>query len=246
MRRFLGYYGKRNDLIISAERSMLSSLGMVILASMSLVALLLQSDFSIEYVAQYSNQELPLFYKFSSFWAGQAGSLLLWLLILSIVANIAMVQNRNKNREIMAFVMVVLSTVCLFFITVNLFLTNPFNELVASTPNAGFVPYAPPDGQGLNPLLQHPAMVIHPPILFTGYSIFAIPFAFALAALITGKLDATWIKSTRRWTLGGFLFLTAGIMLGGGWAYVELGWGGYWAWDPVENASLMPWLTGTA
>ncbi|MCP4724356.1 MAG: heme lyase CcmF/NrfE family subunit [bacterium] len=244
----LGYVKKRNDLVISAERGIYANFALVLVSVFSLTVLFLKSDFHYQYIQEYSNRALPLFYKFASLWAGQAGSLLLWLLILCLVSVAAVYQNRNKNRELMPVVIAVLSTVNLFFISVVIFAANPFKELVTAMPDAaaGFVSYTAPDGRGLNPLLQHWAMVIHPPILFVGYSGFVVPFAFALAALFTGKLDIAWIKTTRRWTLTTWVFLTAGILLGAAWAYVELGWGGYWGWDPVENASLLPWLTGTA
>ncbi len=240
-----GVRRRRNDLILSAERSLYGSSIMVGLAAISVITLIVQSDFSYTYVSSYSNRDLPLFYKIAGLWAGQAGSLLFWLLILSSISAVAVFQNRNHNRELMPYVMATMSTITLFFIFINLFISNPFDQWIFHTPG-GEVPFAPADGNGLNPLLQHWAMVIHPPILFTGYSGFLVPFAFAIAALITGKLDANWIRTTRRWTIFAWMVLGTGILLGGKWAYVELGWGGYWAWDPVENASLMPWLTSTA
>ncbi len=244
----LGYTKKRNDLILSSERGIYTTFILILISSFALTALLLKSEFQYQYIQEYSNRALPLFFKFAAFWAGQAGSLLLWLLILCTVSVAAVYQNRNRNRELMPIVTAVLSFVNMFFITVIIFAANPFNEMVVAAPEtaAGFITYTAPDGRGLNPLLQHWAMVIHPPILFVGYSGFVVPFAFAIAALATGKLDITWIKTTRRWTLFTWMFLTSGILLGANWAYVELGWGGYWGWDPVENASLLPWLTGTA
>ncbi|KPK95987.1 hypothetical protein AMJ80_02475 [bacterium SM23_31] len=235
----------RNDIIISAERSLVTGCVMVAVASLSIVILLLKSDFSYSYVTSYSNKDLPFFYKFAAFWAGQAGSLLFWLLILSIVSSVAVLQNKEHNRELMPYVMAAMSIVTLFFILVTLFIANPFDHWVVES-ETGTSLFTAGDGNGLNPLLQHWAMVIHPPALFIGYSGFLVPFAFAIAALITGKLDANWTKVTRRWTIFAWIFLGIGILLGGRWAYVELGWGGYWAWDPVENASLLPWLTGTA
>ena len=236
---------RRNDLIISAERSLVTSCVMVGVASLSLISLLMTSDFSNVYVTNYSSSTLTVFYKFAGFWAGQAGSLLFWLLILSIISTIAVLQNKNKNRELMPYVMATMSVITLFFIFLSLFVTNPFDQWV-STSATGASVFTAGDGKGLNPLLQHWAMVIHPPVLFVGYSGFMVPFAFAIAALITGKLNPDWIKTTRRWTIFTWMVLTTGVLLGAKWAYVELGWGGYWAWDPVENASLLPWLTGTA
>ncbi len=241
----IGASRRRNDLVISAERSMYASCAMVGLASASLISLIVMSDFSYTYVSSYSNQALPLFYKFAGFWAGQAGSLLFWLFILSVISIVAVYQNREHNRELMPYVMATMSTVTLFFILLSLFFTNPFNQWMFHTPT-GEIPFAPPDGNGLNPLLQYWAMVIHPPVLFVGYSGFLVPFAFAIGALVTGKLNPNWIRTTRRWTIFSWMILSTGVLLGGKWAYVELGWGGYWAWDPVENASIMPWLTSTA
>ncbi|MFC1556204.1 heme lyase CcmF/NrfE family subunit [candidate division KSB1 bacterium] len=235
----------RNDLLFSAERSVYATFVMTAVASFALFVLFAKSDFHYEYVYSYSNEALPMAYKIAAFWAGQVGSLLLWLLIFAGVAAAAVFQNRNKNHDLMPYVMAVFGIVTLFFTFVSLFLTNPFTILVTSGP-AGIENYVFPDGRGLNPLLQHPVMAIHPPILFVGYSAFLVPFAFAIAALITRQSDASWLKVTRRWTLFSWLFLGAGILLGAKWAYVELGWGGYWGWDPVENASLFPWLTGTA
>ncbi|MFC1729840.1 heme lyase CcmF/NrfE family subunit [candidate division KSB1 bacterium] len=240
-----GINTRRNDLVISAERSVIATFAMVTVSFFALFTLLARSDFHYQYVTQYSNRDLPMFYKMAGLWAGQAGSLLLWLFILSGITAFAVIQYKNRNRELMPYVMAVFGVTTLFFSFVCLFLTNPFRELVTGAAG-GIIDFTAQDGQGLNPLLQHPAMVIHPPILFAGYSGFLVPFAFAIAALITGQLDASWIQSTRRWTIFSWLLLSVGILLGAKWAYVELGWGGYWAWDPVENASLMPWLTGTA
>ncbi len=242
---FYGLKARRTDLIISAERSIITSFLFVLLSSLALFVLLARSDFHYQYVWSYSNKDLSLFYKIAGLWAGQAGSLLLWLLILSGITAFAVYTNRDKNHELMPYVMMVFGAALCFFTIIVLFITNPFNELVVAVQNS-IVDHTPADGRGLNPLLQHPAMVIHPPILFVGYSGFIVPFAFAIAALAAGKLDPTWIKSTRRWTVFSWLFLSVGILLGAKWAYVELGWGGYWGWDPVENASLMPWFTSTA
>ncbi|MFC1553786.1 heme lyase CcmF/NrfE family subunit [candidate division KSB1 bacterium] len=241
----VGARQRRNDLVLSAERSLLASAALIVVASFSLINLLVRSDFSNIYVTSYTNVDLPLFYKFAAFWAGQSGSLMFWLLIISVISTIAVIQNRKQNRVLMPYVISTMSFVMAFFIFVSLFLSNPFDNWIAET-QVGLVSYVAPDGNGLNPLLQHWAMVIHPPVLFWGYSGFLVPFGFAIASLVTGKLDTTWIKTTRRWTIISWMILSTGILLGGKWAYVELGWGGYWAWDPVENASLMPWLTATA
>jgi cytochrome c-type biogenesis protein CcmF len=205
-------------------------------AAFALFYALITRDFSLEYVASYSSRSLSMFYTLGAFWAGQAGSLLLWAWLLGLAGALVVVRNRFRNRELMPWVVPIIATVLLFFTVLATFYANAFTGMAV----------VPSDGQGLNPLLQNYGQWVHPIALYAGWVGFTVPFAFALAALITGRLDDTWIKSTRKWTLWSWIFLTAGILFGGRWAYVELGWGGYWAWDPVENASLMPWLTATA
>ncbi|MBI4454491.1 MAG: heme lyase CcmF/NrfE family subunit [Acidobacteria bacterium] len=231
--------GKKVNPILaqSGENAIISSFVLVALASASLISLLIQSDFNNEYVASYTSLDLPRAYKITAFWGGQTGSLLFWTLILTVFSTIVVFQNQTKNRELMAYVCAVLASVELFFLSVLTFVAPPFATLGAQRPA---------DGSGLNPLLQNYWMVIHPPHLYLGFVGFTVPFAFGLAALISNNLNPVWIKTTRRWTLVAWLFLTAGIFMGAHWAYLELGWGGYWAWDPVENASFMPWLFGTA
>ncbi len=224
---------------VAAQRALVISSGFVLLATAVLVQQLLISNLDLEYVVRYSSVETPTMYKFAGLWAGMEGSLLFWSAILAIYIVLINFLNRQRNQTLMPLVNIVLGIILLFFLLVNIFFENPFTLLPPGTILQG-------SGMGLNPLLQHPVMLIHPPILYLGYVGFAIPFAFAVAALIRRRLDATWIRSTRRWTLIPWLFLGVGIILGGMWAYVELGWGGYWSWDPVENASLLPWLTGTA
>ncbi len=226
----------RSVLMRSAENATFAVCGLLTIAVAALIYAFVTHDFRLAYVANYSNQNLPLTYTISALWGGQAGSLLFWVWLLAIFAVIAVLQNRRRNRALMPYVIAVVMAVELFLVILTAFITSPFESL-------GFMPR---DGQGLNPLLQNPGMLIHPPMLFLGYVGFTIPFAFALAALATGELGDVWIRTTRRWTILSWLFLGIGIYLGARWAYVELGWGGYWAWDPVENASLMPWLTGTA
>ncbi|MBW2000680.1 MAG: cytochrome c biogenesis protein CcsA [Deltaproteobacteria bacterium] len=187
-------------------------------------------DFQVEYVYSYTNRSLSLAYTITAFYAGQKGALLFWAWVLSIFTSMAILQNRNKNRELMPYVLWVLMSITFFFAYLLVFITNPF-ELLS---------YMPVDGKGLNPMLQNPGMIFHPPTLFLGYVGFSIPFAFSIAALITGRLGDTWIRTTRKWTIFSWFFLTVGNLFGMEWAYVELGWGGYWAWDPVENASFMP------
>src|SRR5690349_11830475 len=233
---FAGAYTQRTELIASARRALFAMCAFVVLASIGLWTALLTSDFSFRFVASYTSSNLPSVYKFTAFWAGQEGSLLFWALILSIYSTIAVYTGRKSNRELMPWVVPTLSAIALFFILVLCFGANPYARL----------DWIPPDGRGLNPQLQNPGMAAHPPNLYLGYIATAIPFAFAVAALITRRLDAEWLSSVRRWVLLSWFFNTVGIVLGMWWAYVELGWGGYWAWDPVENASFLPWLINTA
>ncbi len=195
-------------------------------------------EFQIRYVAEHSARSMTLPYRLAALWGGQAGSLLLWLFLLCGYSVACAVANRRSSPRLLPWVFVALLTNALFFLVLTNFVTNPFELL---PPEA-----VPSDGNGLNPLLQHPAMMIHPILLYMGFVGFAVPFSFGLAALVTGELGTAWLRSTRRWTLVPWLFLSLGILLGGRWAYEVLGWGGYWAWDPVENASFMPWLTATA
>lgn len=233
---FAGGRVRRGDLILSAERSVLVVFGLLLVSSLAIIAAFLGNEYRYQYVANYSNIELATFYKISGLWAGQTGSLVFWALLLALFASITVVQNRQRNREFMPYVAGTLLAVLGFFLVVIVFASNPFETL----------PFTPADGRGLNPQLQNYWMTIHPPTLYLGFTAFTIPFAFAVAALATGRLDTRWITTTRRWTLLAWFFLTCGIIFGMMWAYVELGWGGYWFWDPVENASLLPWLTGTA
>jgi cytochrome c-type biogenesis protein CcmF len=233
---FAGGWLRRDDLIISGERGLYATTGFVVLASAGLWTALLTSDFSVRYVASYTSENLPVIYKISAFWGGQAGSMLFWCLVLAGYAAAATFTNRKTNRALMPWVTGTNAAVLLFFVLTTVIASNPFERL----------DWVPPDGRGLNPQLQNPAMAIHPPMLYLGYVATTIPFGFAIAALITRRLDAEWLGAVRKWALISWVFLTLGIVLGMWWAYVELGWGGYWMWDPVENASLLPWLTGTA
>jgi cytochrome c-type biogenesis protein CcmF len=187
-------------------------------------------------VASYSSRSTPLAYKVSALYGGQDGSLLFWAFMLACFLAVVVVQNRRRLRALMPLALAVGLSVALFFLLVLVFFANPFSRL----------PVPPADGRGLNPLLQNPGMFFHPPTLYIGYVGFTIPYAFAMAALLTARLDAAWIRATRRWTIFSWFFLMLGNMFGAWWAYRVLGWGGYWGWDPVENASFMPWLTGTA
>ncbi|MFQ5511551.1 MAG: heme lyase CcmF/NrfE family subunit [Candidatus Krumholzibacteriia bacterium] len=243
----IGLRIQRKELVKSGRRAVYAYFVFVTCAVMSLVYLLGTSNFRIEYVASVSNEAMPFYYKLAALWGGQEGSLLFWTWIISIYAVIVAYRNRNRRTDLVPAALAVMSLTALFFLVLNRFTENPFKELAISHAGSGGVsPFTPADGQGLNPLLQHPVMVIHPPILYLGYVGMVVPFAFAMAALITRELGNAWITLIRRWTLIAWGFLGLGILLGGKWAYMELGWGGYWAWDPVENASLMPWLTSTA
>jgi cytochrome c-type biogenesis protein CcmF len=235
----LGFVGGRNgrgDLVLSAERSVHGVLAMLAVSSAAIIAAFLNNEYRYQYVAGYSNRELAFFYKVTGLWAGQTGSLVFWALLLALFSSVVVVQNRRRNREFMPYVTGTNLTVLAFFLVVILFASNPFEVM----------DFTPADGRGLNPQLQNYWMTIHPPTLYLGFTCFTIPFAFCVSALLSGRLDTRWITTTRRWTLTAWFFLTIGIVFGMMWAYVELGWGGYWFWDPVENASLLPWLTGTA
>lgn len=235
----LGSWRKDPGLIKSARNATVAVLGCLSVAMAALWTLLIKSDFSVMYVAEHTSKALPLSYKISALWAGSAGSLLLWLWFQVGFLVIVYCKSEYKNRIFSANARIIANLVSVFFLIILNKDKNPF-ELSAVPP--------PPDGAGLNPLLQHPAMVLHPPILFIGYAGFLITFAWAFARLKIHADDNTvpLLKQARRWTLSAWLFLTAGIVLGAWWAYEELGWGGYWAWDPVENSSLLPWLTATA
>lgn len=239
--------GKLRSLRIlsSAERAVIAFSVMITLAVVALEYLILTDNFHSAYVASHSNRALPLYYKIPVLWAGQEGSLLFWTWLLAIYSTLAVLLGRKKNRQLMPYVVSIIMGVGTFFSILVTFVANPFKEL-ALTSATGLRAFTPVDGNGLNPSLQYPSMVIHPPMLYLGYVGFAIPFAFAMAALITRQPGDNWIRTTRRWTMVPWMFLGIGIVLGGHWAYKVLGWGGYWAWDPVENASLLPWLGGTA
>jgi cytochrome c-type biogenesis protein CcmF len=228
-------------LILSAERAVYSNFFLLTAASGLLVYALIWGDFRLAYVAAHSNRAMPTAYKFASWWGGQSGSLLLWAWLLSLYSAIITFQNRRKFREMMPWTVAILMCVQLFFNMLIAFITSPFEVLAQGR---GIVDVG--DGQGLNPLLQYWTMVIHPPVLYLGYVGFTVPFAFAMASLINKQRGEEWIHTTRRWSIVTWFFQSAGILLGAGWAYAVLGWGGYWGWDPVENASLLPWLTSTA
>ena len=227
---------KENKLIKNAQLAIYGQFFLITLSIGLLAYAFITRDFSLRYVAEYSDRKLSLFYTISSVWAGQAGSLLFWAWLLTAFNALYVYVNRKKESSLKPYVFTIHSAVTVFFLGLVIFYSNPFEKLGSALP----------DGYGLNPLLQNPQMVFHPPSLFLGFVGFTIPFAFALAALMKGDLSQKWLNESRNWSLFAWISLTIGNVLGAQWAYVELGWGGYWAWDPVENASLLPWLTGTA
>jgi len=233
---FAGGAQGRVDLQRSARHATFALFGALLVAVISLEIGIFRHDFSLEYVAAYTSRNLPTFYLWSALYAGQKGSLLFWATVLSLFASLVQLLTSRRHRVYLPYVAAVTCLVATFFISVMLFAANPFERL-------GFTPL---DGRGMNPQLQNPGMVFHPPMLYLGYISITIPFAFAIAALLSRKLDAEWLVAVRKWTLVSWLFLSIGLLIGMWWAYVELGWGGYWAWDPVENAALLPWLVMTA
>ncbi len=220
----------------TARRAGIATFALVLLAAIVLVTSAFQDDFSIAYIYHHSNRDLPAAYKFATLWSGQEGSLLFWSLLLAAYGLVLRLRHKTDTK-LFAYASVIIAAVQIFFLLLLNFAAHPF-ALITGT--------LPADGAGLNPLLQYPEMVIHPPMLYLGYVGFTVPFAFALGALIMRYPGEKWIRITRRWTMVTWAFLTCGVFLGAHWAYSVLGWGGYWGWDPVENASLMPWLTGTA
>ena len=233
--------GKWRDdgrLLIAGERAGYALCAVLVCASLILVNAFLEHDYANKYVARYSDNNMPWYYLIASFWGGQAGSLMFWSLVLGVITAIVIWQNRQQNRDILPTVITVLVVVQCFFVSLMVLEANPFERFQINEP--------PINGNGLEPLLQNPAMTFHPPSILSGYVWFTVPFAFAVAALIHKRLDDSWIRSTRRYAVVSWGFLSIGNLFGGMWAYQELGWGGFWGWDPVENASLMPWFTATA
>jgi cytochrome c-type biogenesis protein CcmF len=228
----------RPDLTHVARRAVYTTLVFTVLAVGALLFCLASGDYSLRYVAQHSARSMTLPYRLAALWGGQGGSLLLWVFISLLYATAAARIHRSTQQHLMPWVCAVLLANAAFFLTLINFVTNPFDKMPPEQVLS--------DGQGLNPLLQHPLMLIHPVMLYSGFTGFSVPFAFGVAALVTGRLGDAWLRATRRWTLVPWFFLSIGILLGGRWAYEVLGWGGYWAWDPVENASFMPWLPATA
>jgi cytochrome c-type biogenesis protein CcmF len=232
--------GRKGDerWVLASRRAVYGACGLLTLCVVLIEIAFAGDDFSFKIVQQHSSIATPAFYKLAAMWSSQEGSLLLWAWVLSIASSLALFATRSRLREIVPYATAVMAGIASFFTGLMLFAggVNPFAKLSP----------APLDGIGLNPLLQHPSMMIHPPMLYSGYVAFTIPFAFAIGALVTRRLDASWIRATRRFALIAWALLGFGLLLGARWSYTELGWGGYWAWDPVENAALMPWLIGTA
>ncbi len=233
----LGAQRRRPALVESGRGAVFAVFGLASFAVLLMVAALVGRDFSIRYVARNASLGTPVFYTIIALWGALEGSILLWIWILALMSLLAVVIEGRRNRDSIPYATAVLLCISAFFLFLAAFPANPFAPIFP----------APADGRGPNPLLQnHPLMAIHPPFLYTGYVGWSIPYAFAMAALIKGRLGEEWIRTVRRWSIVAWGFLTVGIILGGWWSYEVLGWGGYWAWDPVENASLLPWLTGTA
>ncbi len=236
-----GKYTKRPSLVVSAERAVFAIFTLLTAASAILVYALIAGDYRLAYVAAHSNKAMPGIYKFTAWWGGQEGSLLFWSWLLSFYSSVVVFTNRRKFRNMMPIVVAILMTTQAFFVSMITFVASPFRVL---TVGKGIIDVG--DGQGLNPLLQWWTMAIHPPFLYLGFVGTVVPFAFAIGSLLTRQPGEAWIHTTRRWAIINWLFQSTGILLGMGWAYTVLGWGGYWGWDPVENASLMPWITATA
>src|SRR2546430_2832589 len=228
---------RSRPLIESGVGAFYLTAALMTVASAVMINAFLTNDYSIKYVAHYSDSVQPLFYKITSYWGGLDGSIMFWVFLLSIFGTLAVYVNRERHRELIPYVVATIAVVQMFFLYLMVVHKNPFTTYLTTTPA---------DGEGLNPLLQNFYMAIHPPSLYTGFVGMTIPFAFGIAALVTGHLDDSWLRAVRRWTMFSWLFLSFGLTLGMIWAYEELGWGGYWAWDPVENAGLLPWFTATA
>lgn len=251
-------YGARRDrpdMVESGRRSLLLTGPLLTLAALAIIWLLVTEQYQIGYVAKVTSRSMPTYLKVTALWGGQAGSLVFWSWLMAIFGSAVAMRRWDRDRELLPWVALVTLITLAFFLSLVIFFENPFARLWLSPQGeqvsamlqpAGAMPLNPADGQGLNPLLRHPGMVIHPPMLYLGFVSFVIPYAFAIGALVTGRSDDRWIRITRRWTLVAWLFLSLGLILGGRWAYDVLGWGGYWGWDPVEISAFMPWLTGTA
>jgi cytochrome c-type biogenesis protein CcmF len=254
----IGHFKKKQAWVESARLSMLLTFPLLTLGALTLIYLLVTNDFTVKFVYDVISFDMPLYLKITALWGGQSGSLLFWSWLMAAFATAVTLRKWDRDREFLPWVVIVSCVTIAFFLGLNIFFENPFAHFWVSVSGEIFPATFQPanarlvtldeigNGTGLNPLLRHPGMIIHPPMLYLGFVAFVIPFAFALAALVTGRTDDRWIRLTRRWTLIAWLFLSLGLVLGGRWAYDVLGWGGYWGWDPVEIAAFMPWLTGTA
>ena len=255
---FTAVYGATNksaSWVESARRAQLLTFPLISLSAATLIYLLITNHFEVSFVYEVTSRSMPTYLKVTAWWGGQAGSLVFWSWLLAVFTSAVTLRKWDRDAEFLPWVILVSSITLAFFLGMVVFYENPFTRfwlvngnVVPSmfSPSSVATIFTPADGQGLNPLLRHPGMVIHPPMLYLGFVSFVIPYAFAMAALITGRTDDRWIRLTRRWSLWAWLFLSFGLVLGGRWAYDVLGWGGYWGWDPVEIAAFMPWLTGTA
>src|SRR3954471_22286537 len=228
---------RSRSLIDSGVGAFYFTAALLTVASAIIIRAFVVGDYTIKYVQRTSDSVQPLAYRITSYWGGLDGSILFWAFLLSVFGSVAVAVNRERHRELIPWVVSIIAATEMFFIFIMVVHNNPFDTFLTATPA---------DGKGLSPLLQNAYMAIHPPSLYTGFVAMTIPYAFGMAALITGHLDDSWLRAVRRWTMIGWLFLTFGLTLGMLWAYEELGWGGFWAWDPVENAGLLPWFTATA
>lgn len=252
------YYGATKKLsgwVESARRAQLLTFPLISISALVLIYLLVNNHFEVTFAYEVTSRSMPSYLKITAWWGGQAGSLLFWSWLLAVFTSLVTLRKWDRDIEFLPWVIVVSAITLAFFLGMVVFYENPFvrywlvgENVVESMfkPFADSTLFTPADGRGLNPLLRHPGMVIHPPMLYLGFVSYVIPYAFAMAALITGRTDDRWTRITRRWSLWAWLFLSFGLVLGGRWAYDVLGWGGYWGWDPVEIAAFMPWLTGTA
>jgi cytochrome c-type biogenesis protein CcmF len=250
-----GVRKKSASLIESARRAQLLSFPLISISSLALIYLLVNNHFEVTFVYEVTSLSMPTYLKITAWWGGQAGSMLFWSWLLAAFTSLVTLRKWDRDIEFLPWVILVSAITLAFFLFMIVFYENPFSRywllsgnVVESmfAPSATATIFTPENGRGLNPLLRHPGMIIHPPMLYLGFVAYVIPFAFAIAALITGRTDDRWTRITRRWSLWAWLFLSFGLVLGGRWAYDVLGWGGYWGWDPVEIAAFMPWLTGTA
>ncbi len=252
---YLGARRNSHALVDSARNAMLLTFPLLTISALTIIYLLINGHYEVQYVTEVTSNSMPLYLKITALWGGQAGSLLFWSWLMSAFASAVTLRKWDRDREFLPWVILVSLITLAFFLILSIFVENPFISFwhtpTGSITTAMFRPagtslFIPQDGNGLNPLLRHPGMIIHPPMLYLGFVAFVIPYAFAIAALVTGRTDARWIRLTRRWTIVAWVFLSLGLVLGMRWAYDVLGWGGYWGWDPVENSAFMPWLIGTA